>query len=266
MRSRPLTDLLREANVSFVSVFGTAPLDRAWTGALNMAADEWLLERAVHEGQASLRFYTWAAPTISLGHFQASGQPEPNPDRFAGLDWVRRLSGGGAILHHHELTYSCVVPVGHPFSHEPRSLYGAVHAILIDVLRDAGVDARLRGQTESEREGSFLCFSRGDAQDIVVGSDKIVGSAQRRRKGAVLQHGSLLWERSPHAPEFRGICDLGASAARPEAIVEELTVRLGKLLSGPEGRWTPATFGDEERRELETLAPKYVLENGAVGK
>lgn len=254
--------------MSLVSVYGTSPLECAWSGALNMAADEWLLEQAVQHGRTSLRFYTWASPTVSLGHFQASGSglmsgpSEPDEERFSHLAWVRRLSGGGAILHHHELTYSCAIPVGHPFSLEPRTLYGAVHEILIDILRRAGVDALLRGRAESDREGNFLCFSRGDPQDIIVGPHKVVGSAQRRRKGAVLQHGSLLLERSLYVPEFPGIRDLGAERLGIRDLVPTLAERLGGLLKPPGGQWEPASFRESDLRELEQLEPKYLLRRG----
>src|ERR1700722_19964765 len=73
-------------------------------GATNMAADEAMLETASERGLASLRFYTWSEPTLSLGYFQPSvGHGLPN---LASLAWVRRSTGGAGIVHHHELTYS----------------------------------------------------------------------------------------------------------------------------------------------------------------
>ena len=77
-------------------------------GATNMSADEALLESAVR-GVASLRFYTWAAPTLSLGYFQHADVRDAN---LARLPWVRRSTGGGAIVHHHELTYALALPAG----------------------------------------------------------------------------------------------------------------------------------------------------------
>ncbi len=251
-------------------IHGHPSIEPAWSGALNMAADEWLLERAVRDRIATLRFYTWSTPTVSLGHFQANRPRSETPSdsahvtnevpaAFLKLPWVRRLSGGGAILHHHELTYSCALPSGHPLAREPRQLYGVVHGTLVEFLRGIGVNAGLRGRDESERDGGFLCFSRGDPQDIVVGPHKVVGSAQRRRKGAVLQHGSLLLERSELAPEFPGVRDLGASKWCLASALETLSSRLGELLAGAEGPLVPEQFGEDELREIEHMATSYVV-------
>src|SRR5262249_346097 len=77
-------------------------------GATNMAADEAMLESASERGIASLRFYTWTEPTLSLGYFQSSdGRRLPN---LAPLAWVRRSTGGAGIVHHYELTYSFALP------------------------------------------------------------------------------------------------------------------------------------------------------------
>ncbi len=260
----------RNMNMGELRIHGHSRIVPAWSGALNMAADEWLLERAVHDHVATLRFYTWGTPTVSLGHFQAGrvqGETRPDAERgfegvpqcFLELPWVRRLSGGGAILHHHELTYSCALPSGHPLAREPRDLYGVVHAALVDFLKGVGVDAGLRGRGDSERDGNFLCFSRGDPQDIVVGPHKVVGSAQRRRKGAVLQHGSLLLERSRFAPEFPGIRDLGAPDLSLEGTLQVLSDRLEGLLAGAEGDLVPEQFHEEDLRQIEALAAGYVV-------
>src|SRR4051812_24837067 len=76
-------------------------------GPTNMAADEAMLESAAGRGLASLRFYTWTGPTVSLGYFQPSAGRET---KLAALPWVRRSTGGAAILHHRELTYSFALP------------------------------------------------------------------------------------------------------------------------------------------------------------
>src|SRR5436853_2225235 len=78
-------------------------------GPTNMAADEAMLETASERGLASLRFYTWTEPTVSLGYFQPSEGREQVPN-LAALAWVRRSTGGAAIVHHHELTYSFALP------------------------------------------------------------------------------------------------------------------------------------------------------------
>lgn len=184
-----------------------------------MAIDEALLNSAL-TGVASLRLYQWVVPSVSLGHFQAK-HPADIPARFASLPVVRRLSGGGAILHDRELTYSCALPASHPLSRDPGEIYDCVHQALIAVLQRHGVGCRMRGDA-AFTDHAFLCFSRGDARDIVLGSHKIVGSAQRRRQGAILQHGSLLLRQSEFAPEFPGIAELTGVSLAVEALIPEI--------------------------------------------
>ena len=174
-------------------------------GDWNMAYDGALLDGALARGEVILRLYRWARPTLSLGYFQKTLPPDlPLPLRR--LDRVRRLSGGGAILHHHEWTYSCVVPPGHPLARESVALYEVVHGALIAALEQLGVAARLRESALDENP--FLCFLRGDPRDIVVQGKKVTGSAQRRRRGAILQHGSVLLRASEFASEIPGLFDL----------------------------------------------------------
>ena len=78
---------------------------------------------------------------------------------------------------------------------------------VVRVLASRGVEARFRGHAKEGAE-PFLCFGRGDPRDLVIGEDKVLGSAQRRRKGAILQHGSLVLRASEAAPAIRGIADL----------------------------------------------------------
>jgi lipoate-protein ligase A len=185
-----------------------------------MAVDETLLNSAV-AGEASLRFYQWSRPTVSLGHFQAI-QQSAIPERFAGLEVVRRPSGGGAILHDRELTYSCALPATHPLARNPSRLYELVHEAIIDVFAARGIESTCRGASAFANE-SFLCFARGDARDVVVGKHKIVGSAQRRRQGAVLQHGSILLACSEAAPEFPGILEIAGIELTPSDLIPLLT-------------------------------------------
>lgn len=182
--------------------------DTPGDGTWNMAVDEALLESGVHGDGVTLRWYAWRVPTISLGYFQAVPEFAPD-DPLHGLPLVRRLSGGGAILHHHEWTYSCVLPASHPFAARPTLLYTEVHQAMIEVLAANGAHARLRGErTAANEKHIFLCFLRGDPRDVVLSGHKIIGSAQRRRGGVVLQHGSLLLRSSPHAPMQPGLRDL----------------------------------------------------------
>jgi len=185
--------------------------DAAACGATNMAADELLAEEAAARGGMLLRLYTWSRPTLSLGGFQKLADAEPLA-RTAGIDLVRRPSGGGAILHGTDQTYAAAVSRGHPLAGSPQQLYDALHTAAVDVLAEVGLEAAMVaaatgvGSGESAPDGPLLCFDRRAVGDVVVGQHKVLGSAQRRLAGSILQHGSLLL----------GQCDqAGPSATRP---------------------------------------------------
>jgi lipoate-protein ligase A len=177
--------------------------DGAADGADNMAADELLAAEAISTGGLVVRLYGWRVPTLSLGAFQplATARTLDGIDRVA---IVRRPSGGGAILHGTDVTYAAAVPREHPLGRAPQPLYDVMHAALVESLAARGIAARLSGAAElaarPEPEG-LLCFDRRAAGDVVApppgraaapGDPKILGSAQRRLAGAVVQHGSLL--------------------------------------------------------------------------
>lgn len=202
----------------------------ARSGAENMALDEVLLDSALNSHECALRIYSWNQPTVTLGYFQRSDQQLADP--LQQLPRIRRLTGGGAILHHHEITYSLVVPPSHEKRHNPSLLYGTIHRAIVQLLAQSGCSAALRGDSANEVQLSeaepYLCFLRQDPNDIVcrprnvpgraaelepnqtlyAAAIKIVGSAQRRRKGAVLQHGSILLRQSHLTPGMAGICDI----------------------------------------------------------
>jgi lipoate-protein ligase A len=177
-------------------------------GPGNMALDEALLD-AVAEGAspAVVRTYGWSVPTLSLGYFQPIARAEADP-RWRGAPIVRRPTGGGALWHDREVTYAAVIPASHPLARRTADLYRAIHAAIAGLLVDIGLDAGRRGEAAPTGEKPFLCFADRDAEDVVSGPIKLVGSAQRRRSGAVLQHGSILLARSPETPELPGVADL----------------------------------------------------------
>jgi lipoyl(octanoyl) transferase len=223
------------------------------SGARNMAIDEALLGAALERGQCTVRWYRWDSATVSLGYFQKSEAAAAIP-HLKGLPVVRRLTGGGAILHHLEWTYSCAVPAEHPLAQSPLRIYELVHERIIAALAERGVSSALRGTSLSGAEGTFLCFGRGDPRDIVLAGQKIVGSAQRRRRGGVLQHGSLLLHRSEYAPEFPGVLDLAPGVALDDGFV----ATLGKSTAAIFGPFTSSDSHDrftEERAVL--LEPRY---------
>ena len=175
-----------------------------------MAVDEVLLERAAEGAPPCLRFYRWSEPTLSLGYFQSVAARAEHPEsRHVPL--VRRSTGGGAILHHHELTYSWTCSTIHRSAAASRELYLAFHETARELLHPLGIQAELVTTPLLSVPGPepFLCFQRRAEGDLVVGPHKILGSAQRRRQGALLQHGSLLLKTSDQAPQLAGLAALG---------------------------------------------------------
>jgi lipoate-protein ligase A len=235
-----------------------AIVDPPQDGAWNMALDEALLEDAANRGAATLRFYQWREPTLSLGYFQSYRE------RFThaasrDISVVRRLSGGGALLHDRELTYSLCLPATHPLARQSEVLYQAVHQAAIRVAAQWNLQASLVGKRATAESGDepFLCFARRTAADVVLTSAgsgltdaKIIGSAQRRRRGAVLQHGALLLGTSHAAPELVGMNDLSgrsltaADVVTPwqEAIAADLKLELKPVTLSSNLRETAQQF------------------------
>ncbi|MBX3395003.1 MAG: lipoate--protein ligase family protein [Phycisphaerae bacterium] len=179
-------------------------IDQPLVGSVNMARDEALLHACQDiTFEPVLRFYAWNPPTISLGYFQEIKEFEAIGGPAGELDVVRRTTGGGAILHDLEVTYSLILPIDHALVHgRPNQLYTLSHEAIIQAI--GGGVARLFGcgQTgcgESPQRGPFFCFSRRHGLDVVLddkksesGASKIAGSAQRRTRQAILQHGSIM--------------------------------------------------------------------------
>lgn len=179
-------------------------------GPAHMAMDEALLASVSDDpGAAVLRTYDWSVPTLSLGYFQASAEARLDP-RWREVPTVRRPTGGGAIWHDRELTYALIVPRDHPAARRAADLYRAVHGAIAGLLASHGLAAVRRGEGSRTVLSTrpFLCFTDRDPEDIVVAGHKIVGSAQRRRPGAILQHGALLLAGSEATPELPGLGDL----------------------------------------------------------
>jgi hypothetical protein len=138
-------------------------------GPANMALDEALLDAVASRGDASyLRTYEWTVPTLSLGYFQRIDDVRSDP-RWLGVPMVRRQTGGGAIWHHHEITYTLVVPASHPLARPSTCLYRAVHAAVSQALAGLGIRTKRRGddpdRPDRDPKRSLLCFTEAHADD-----------------------------------------------------------------------------------------------------
>jgi lipoate-protein ligase A len=183
-------------------------LTGARPGDWNMACDSALLA-AVGGGlaPATVRFYAWAPPAVSLGHHQsAPGPPAAAVLAARGVAWVRRPTGGRTVYHgpaSEELTYSVVAPIGvSPLTGGLADAYRRIHTALAAGLRRLGVPVELAPRTTPRSPGSdrpavvgptsrLACFAASVPYEITAGGRKLLGSAQRRGRRAFLQHGSL---------------------------------------------------------------------------
>lgn len=163
--------------------------------ATNMAIDEALLHfHSKQEIKPTIRFYGWEKPSLTVGHFQ---NVQKTID-FSGIkkhncDFVRRLTGGSAVLHDDELTYSIIVSEKHPKI--PPSVNKAYYILsqgLLEGYRELGIEADFAiPERELLRERSAVCFEKPAIYEMIVDGKKISGNAQTRKSGVLLQHGSI---------------------------------------------------------------------------
>jgi len=172
--------------------------DRGYSGAENMARDEALLAAADPAWDLTLRLYDWSPPAVSLGYFQDPLEVlDTGALKEEGFHWVRRETGGGAIFHHDEVTFSLSCPESPEIlSYNREKSYGTVNAALTGALLQAGLTPALfAGERQKEKNRNNLCFLTSTAYDVLYDGRKIAGSAQRRKNGRVLHHGSLFLSR-----------------------------------------------------------------------
>jgi len=229
----------------------------------NMALDEALFR--LGGATPVLRFYTWRPDALSLGYFQrhdevlaalAGSRPLPVI--------VRRATGGGAIHHARELTFSIAAPADHPlYRGEVTASYRRVHGLLAGALLELGVRAGLRGDAAlaSDAGTSPMCFHRSTALDLAWDGRKGIGSAQRRSAGRVLHHGSI---KIGSTPLEGPIATLGAPGTRDEPAPSELAARVRRAFErGLDARFevtppTAAELAHAEARAHRFLDPAFV--------
>ncbi len=175
-------------------------------GAYNMAVDEELLARAqAGETVPVLRLYTWSPPAVSLGRFQDIGTAvNAGACKRLGFDIVRRITGGRAVLHHRELTYSIAARTDNPlFSPTVLGTYKIIAEGLVAGLRNLGLAVEMVSRSGryaklvNKDAKEAACFCSPSWYELVARGRKIAGSAQRRVAGAFLQHGSILIDYDP---------------------------------------------------------------------
>jgi lipoate-protein ligase A len=160
-------------------------------GAWNMACDIALMARARRTGESVFRVYAWEQSTLSFGrHESARRQYDAGAIDAAGVALVRRPTGGRALLHHREVTYSVTAPLtsGESIAESVRQF----NQLLLHALHRLGVPAIEASEPRALRPEGAACFAAPAGGELTLGGRKLVGSAQVRQDGALLQHGSIL--------------------------------------------------------------------------
>lgn len=196
-------------------------------GALNMAVDR-AVQLAREEGMAppTLRLYRWARPTLTLGRFQDEGSIDRDYCAEAGIDVVRRFTGGRGVLHDHELTYSVVANLEDGVPRGVASSYRHLCAALVEAYRELGVEAALTRSDRGEAS-TAACYLQTTRADLSVGTHKLSGSAQVWSGATVLQHGSFTFSRDTYR-ETRAFRLTGDHAHRLAAEAFGLVDLLGR--------------------------------------
>ena len=208
--------------------------------ALNMARDEALLE-SVAASPPTLRFYYWNPPCLSLGYGQKARDVDFERVAAYGWDVVRRPTGGRAILHTDELTYSVTLPLTHPLaSGSIIESYHRISSALLAGLRLLDIAPQAERAERRAAGQAPICFEVASHYEITVNGRKLVGSAQARRKGGLLQHGTL-----PLCGDITRICDAlrypdEAARQSAKAQVGARAITLADALNGQAVTWQQA--------------------------
>jgi len=167
-----------------------------YTGRENMAIDNNLLEDAIQSGltEPIFRLYGWKPACISLGKNQSDEFVDKAFLNENNIDIVRRLTGGRALLHDNEITYSFICPFGylHDGSNVIKS-YIEISKILINKFREIGIELSFGGEKPINTKFDY-CMLISTGADLCYKGKKLIGSAQCRKQGYILQHGSILYD------------------------------------------------------------------------
>ena len=243
--------------------------DRQPRGAAeNMAVDEYLFDLCHQQKAGFLRIYSWLRPTFSFGVSQKiekavnAGFIENN-----GYEYVRRITGGKAVLHDNEITYAVASSEDVFFrEHDPHHSYLLISRVLVDAFRSIGIDASFsKGSSGEMARSHHPCFSFPASNEIEVNGKKIVGSAQKRDRTALLQHGSipvtmnyeLYAVGSNSDAEFirRSMTTLTAvSSVKKEDCIQALVSSFARFIDGPLAEFDSDVI---DLGQMEKLTEKY---------
>ncbi len=172
-------------------------VDGELAGPRNMARDVAMLDAAIaRQAPPTLRLYGWSPPCLTLGRHQGLDAADLDFCKSEGIDVARRPTGGRAVLHHLELTYAIVAPLGEVLPSALQDAYRRVCAGLVRAARSFGIAAELTGgEVNMSLPGprtAVPCFEAPAGGEVVVAGRKLIGSSARTRQGCLLQHGAIL--------------------------------------------------------------------------
>jgi lipoate-protein ligase A len=242
----------------------------------NLAKDAHLFAGSARRDRPVLRLYEWDRPALSLGRNQRiQGAIDAAACARAGVPLVRRMTGGWAVLHGADLTYSVTAPLAAggegPFGSSILSTYRAIAEVFLRLFRELGYSPAMHPYSARDRAGmaSPICFQTPSACELLIDGKKLVGSAQRRRPEAFLQHGSI-----PAQPQQDLLARLFVNAEGKtvrEAMTDLASLGVWERLTPREFRdrligafaevfgsnWAPLPWGVDDEAGVAALEPRY---------
>jgi lipoate-protein ligase A len=237
-------------------------LDGPRAGTRNMALDH-AVASCVGDGRGVLRLYGWARRTVSFGRNEPTGLYSVRAAEALGVDYVRRPTGGRAVLHDREVTYAVVAPVWALGG--VRLAYRRINDALASALRSLGATVGVSAADGVMALDAGPCFQSPAGGEVVADGRKLVGSAQARVDGALLQHGSIILAgdqsllgelQGGGAHEAPATLEGLVGSVRTEDVVAAVTEHMQAAFGGrwDEGGYTPAELQEADRLEAERYA------------